>query len=252
MRRKLAFALLGVILVSILFIAGIFFLKPEVFRKSSDKENQTISQVGPIEYNKPVEYSWDKSKMGWIGGESGDSNAEAVSNVISIEFTKEICERKINPACGFKEAGGTFEDVAKTVSYAVSLLDGKVEVNMELKDDGSYVPLSPLQTKEEEFDAGVPVRFIFDDEESYTFTLPSSSFSRGWGVDPETKGLIFFQSVSISGGLYDGLDTHILTRLAEITRSLDGNKILKEEEFDRFMNLWYGDDRMYTLKPIRP
>jgi len=251
MRRKLAFALLGVILVSILFIAGIFFLKPEVFRKSSDKENQTISQVGPIEYNKPVEYFWGEERMGWISGKSDDPNAEAVADVISIEFTKEICGRKVNPACGFKEFGGTFQEVVDTVSYATSLLDGVVGVNMELKDDGSYIPLSPLEKKKLEFDIGLPVRFIYEDGDRNSFPLVSSGFSRGWGVDPETKGLIVFIGMTSSADnrVYD---SHIFGNLREITGIFSGNTIISQDNYNKMFNLWYGDDKNRPLELIVP
>jgi len=210
-----------------------------------------------------VESLWDPDRIRWSKLVEGTYNG--VTAQLSIEVDFSIYERSVNALVGFEEAGGTWADVGNTTAAFVSMLPRSgngnrlVEVNMDLKEDGTYLPVdfdprrrSP-NTKVE-FDPKVPIRFVYVDGDGglrgRVFPLKNPYFSRGWGVDSETRGLVIFmgrttgERTPYMEGIYG---TDILSRIAEIAGVYDGGEVIDEPRFDELYSLWYGDDETYTI-----
>ena len=88
---------------------------------------------------------WDPDRIRWAKLTEGTYNG--VTAQLSIEVDFSIYERSVNALVGFEEAGGTFQDVGNTCAATISMLpetgngNRSVEVNMELRTDGTYVPV---------------------------------------------------------------------------------------------------------------
>jgi len=247
-KRSVIFIIIGTLVILVGFIIYVLFFKSEAIKQ------KTSNNLGPEAYfyGNEIKYSWDKSQMGWNSGESGDVNAELVSDYISIEFNQELCKREINRVCGFSEAGGTFKDVAETVTYALSILDGNVRVNMKLNSNNTYLPLAPFATEVQSFNNNIPVRIIYDDGDKYTFPVRSEGFSRGWGVDPNTNGLILFLATTKEQvGNNISIDLMIYEALNIVTNSQEGTTVINEQQRNTLGSLWFKDDSERTLKIIQ-
>ena len=257
-----------------LFLAGCEAPEPQVTvtsTKVAATQVTTLTQI-PSETIEPsttptqeptptIEYEsiWDPDRIRWVKLTEGSYNG--VTCQLSIEIDFSIYERSVNAWVGFEEAGGTFQDVGNTCAATISMLpetgngNRSVEVNMDLKRDGSYEPVgfngrSRDRNKRVEFNPQVPIRFVYFDgnegSNGHVFPLDTFYYSQGWGVDPETQGLVYFMGVpsttvdeTLKGRIYG---TYIVGSLAELAGVGWGNTILDQEKWDTLYNLWYGVD----------
>ena len=104
-------------------------------------------------------------------------------------------------------------------------------------------------------DPEVPIRFIYVDGDGgrsgRVFPLKNPYFSRGWGVDPETHGLVIFMGVpsgtvdeTYRGWIYG---SYVLGREEEIAGAKFGNEELNQLKLDTLRATWYAGD---TAHPI--
>ena len=231
--------------------------------------NVSAQQVQVVEGT--LESIWDPDRIRWAKLTGGTYND--VSAQLSIEIDFSIYGRPHNALIGFEEAGGTWADVGSTAAALVGMLPETangmrlVEVNMDLNRDGTYTPVAFDRRRKRrnvtaEFDPAVPIRYIFFNGDS-DFTgrvFPwndgvDPTASRGWGVDPETQGLVFFMgmpSYPMSADhranrewIYSGAIAGMAFWLSGA--SSGGLTPLDQGKFDILFNLYYGEEVAHPI-----
>jgi len=192
----------------------------------------------------------DEEVEGWISGKSGDPAAEEVADIVSIEFSEELCLRSEGAACGFEEHEGKFSDVANAVKYALTQLNGKVNINVRLNPEGGYEVSEFGNTPEEEFDASKPVRFIYFDANKNQFYKKADTFSYGWGIDPSTGGLVFVIAEASANSKW-WYDSKMLIALDTVIGgiSMTGDRIIDSGKHEQLFTLWFGGSERSKLTP---
>jgi len=207
---------------------------------------------------------WDPDRIKWSKLVEGTYNGVDCQMSLEIDFS--LYERSVNALVGFEEAGGTFQDVGNTCAATISMLpetgngNRSVEVNMELRTDGTYVPLdfNPYNRSENirvQFDPEVPIRFIFFNGDGgingrvfpwHPGTSGGESPSRGWGIDPETKGLVVFVGLlSSTSEEYKSIRTKtasnaVFVMLAVLAQAGDGVlEPLNEAKYDTLHGIYF-------------
>lgn len=152
-----------------------------------------------------------------------------------------------------------------------------VEPNMILHEDGTYESFGMTEynprligrsiNQEQQFDPSIPIQTKwFDGDKDNVFPLQpyTNGNSYGWGVDPETKGLVIF--IGLTSGFPPNaktltLDGNILEVLFTITNTSYGGDIRNKQQLDAMINQWIGGDNERvdtfaidggTLSPIMP
>lgn len=195
------------------------------------KKNSVLLMVDPA-WTKEIEGVFNGSKVKFI-----------------IEVDRDLCVNR--DWCGFDEFKGSFKDVANTVAYAVNVLNGTVKVNMIFDKRGGYVSLGRTDTKEMTFDSTAPIRFIFYNGDKHTFPINSDGFSRGWGVDPHTHGLVIFYG-SESKQLSEYVHLGIFEALYLITNTKINYRVVNAERDLKMSTLWVNGeiDRLNQLPSV--
>ena len=201
--------------------------------------------------------------MEWVSSKSDIENARKVAYVFTVEFSKDLCRRKVKPVCGLKQNDGTYLDVAEGVKTMLTFLGDEVEINMDLSDDGKT--WKPLQFNgrvrsgniRKKFDPQVPIRFLFYNGDIYKFPLDELVVPRGWGVDLKTEGLVVFIGIKTEayGKEFNPIVMHfyVQSMLFEISGAQYGNDVIDKERKDILMDkIYHGDIYKRIFLPIEP
>jgi hypothetical protein len=249
-------------------------------RTAAAQSQQAVPTQTEISETPTPEYEslWDVARVEWSSGVvSGQCNGTAVQIQIDIDHT--LFNRSQYPIRGFNEYKGKFEDVANSTACALSLRpQGSaantrlIEVPLVLKDGvwaEVYYETNPQFSQEnttQEVRTDVPVRFIYGNGDT-GFVLPlktGEGYSRAWGVDPETGGLLVFMGnlsmqaqnpdqIAIDGGMREVLYV--------ISKTKFGNNVYNEAGRRLILMAWFNNDiersKVFpveggTLRPIIP
>lgn len=222
MARGMWYVLCGVVL-----LVGVWYLVFERGVWLVEKEEDEIDERG-VEL--VVSPAWTKE----IEGEYGQKKTRLV-----IEMDRGLCEER--NWCGFEEHKGRFEDVADTVAYAMTLLDDYVAVSMVIQADGSYVPVEAGVKKMAAIENRELVRFVYYNGDKHRFPRHSEGFSRGWGVDPTTGGLVVYFG-SEMGETKEYLASAMRGVFKEICGVKIVNKVNNAQADEEINRLWFGGD----------
>ena len=256
MLRKVILIALFVTLILIFFIAGVYASKSDLFSNIWRKDEiLSYKNIG-----NPNTIKWSKQIAG---------NYQGIAVDASIEIDETLYSRNKEALIGFKESAGTWQDVGNTVAAFVTFFpiaeNGNriVNVNMELKKNGNYIPVefSSIYRRNNtkvEFNPNIPVRFIYfnADENSGGVLLPLNkpAYTAGWGVDPKSKGLVIFIGMPITGffeqykgGVYGA---NIITIMALISGAAVDNTTINEEKRVILYQTWLGQNGGYTLEGV--